>query len=518
MAFTDSPWQSLVSTALIGTARQPWQPAIAPGQLGQMLAQLPAQSPETALLLTAAILSLHQRVGWQPETRPPSSLEPCALSDLPQCSPRASRCLQHILAGQTPQLLVEWLQLASIAQRRIPERLLPVMLDKGKQQRELRSAILPVLGQRGQWLAAQNPDWSYAVVLLTEVDWETGTTAARLLALQELRGHNPDRARDLLQATWSQEAAGDRVKFLATLETGLNLADELFLQQALGDRSREVRRMAVHLLSSLPGSRFGQAMAAHALQWVSLVRQATISIQVQLPEHLDDGLVQLGIEPKSTAATQTQLGEKACWLLQIIAATPLHVWTDQWQLSPEAIVQLTQAHEWQSVLLDGLALAAKRQQHTGWLEAICRFWLMGQTTHRTAALAELGNEDLVNALPRDRRDALLIDLFRVAHKPINDSLMIWLLRSSSHPWSVELAEQVLERLEHHLADHRIFSNTDWELRTALKEFARFIPVQLTPEVNLLCTRLNAEYYWIQSMNEVLEILQFRQEMTQAFGE
>jgi hypothetical protein len=424
--------------------------------------------------------------------------------------------LQQILAGQTPQLLGEWLHLAAIAQQRISDMLLPVILDKGKQQRELRSAILPALGQRGRWLAAQNPDWSYAVDLPTEADWEIGTTAARLLALQALRSHDPDHARELLQATWHQEAAGDRVKFLATLETGLSLADESFLAQALGDRSKEVRRMAIHLLSSLPGSRLGQQLAEHARQWVSLVRQSPASIQVQLPDHLTNDLVQLGIEPKSSAATQAQLGEKAWWLLQVVAATPLYRWTDAWQLPPAAIVQLTQGHEWQSVLLDGLALAAKRQQNVIWLEAIGRFWLMGQPSKRTVALAELSNEDLVNALPRDRRDALLIDLFRLAHKSINDSLIIWLLRSSVHPWSLELAQLVLEKLEQHLADNHIFSNTDWELRTALKEFARFIPIQLISEVNMLCTRLNTEYYWIQSMNELLEVLQFRQEMTQAF--
>jgi hypothetical protein len=201
----DDPWQRVVSAALIGTERQPFVVPTATGKLGQLLAHFSHQSTEATLLTAAATLSLHQRAGWLPETYPVPIQQPCNTDDLLRCNSRAAQLLQQMLQGQYTQVLPEWLAIATKARQRVPELQLPELLDLGKQQRNLRAAILPVLGQRGRWLAAQNPDWSYAVDVATEEDWETGNSAARLPYLQNLRAHQPDRARELLQATWSQE-------------------------------------------------------------------------------------------------------------------------------------------------------------------------------------------------------------------------------------------------------------------------------------------------------------------------
>ncbi|MDX2232646.1 MAG: DUF5691 domain-containing protein [Leptolyngbyaceae cyanobacterium bins.349] len=516
MTLTDSPWQAIATAALIGTTRQPFQPPPTSGQLGYILSQLQAKPPETALLLAAATVALHQRVGWLPPTVAPASASPCPAADLPRCSPRASRCLQQILQGPYPQLLPEWLHLAAIAQQRVPEMHLPALLDKGRQTRQLRPAIVPVLGQRGRWLAAQNPDWSYAVALTTDTDWETGTTAARLLALQELRSHQPDLARELLQATWSQEAASDRAKFLETLQTGLSLADEPFLEQALGDRSKEVRRVAADLLASLPDSRLCQHVAVALSPYLSLKRQPDLSLQVQLPDHFDPTWTQLGIDQKPITVVNTRLGEKAWWLLQMIGSTPLQTWSDRWQLSSAEIIELTRSHEWQLALLGGWALAAKRQHHDAWLAAIFKVYFVGHASFHDASLIGISIEDLFKALSHNQQDQLLVHLLRIALKKINDSLTIWLLRYSGQQWSVDLAHLVLEQLEQHLNHTKTFSNSDWELRSALKEFAQFIPASFTSEVIELRSRLNVEHSWMQSMDELLMTLQFRQEMTQAF--
>ncbi|MDX2241878.1 MAG: DUF5691 domain-containing protein [Leptolyngbyaceae cyanobacterium bins.302] len=513
---TDSPWQAIASAALIGTERQPFQPPIAPGKLGQVLAQLSAPSSEAALLAAAATVSIHQRVGGLPETRPIASASACSIADAPRCHPRAVRCLHQILQGQYPQLLNEWLELAAIAGQRVPEMDLPALLDKGRQQRELRSAILAVLGQRGRWLAAQNPDWSYAVALSTDEDWETGTTAARLMFLQDVRSQDPDRARALLQSSWSQEAASDRAKFLETLHTGLSLADEPFLEEVLSDRSKEVRRIAVDLLANLPDSRFCQQVTEHTCRYLSLDRNQELSLQVQLPDHLDNSLIQLGLELKPSSAVNSKLGEKAWWLLQMIGATPLNTWIDRWQMTPQEIVQLTKSHDWQTVVLDGFAWAAKRQSKDEWLEAIFKLYFAGHASFRDAALINLSVEDLFNTISPDRRDTLLLNLLQTPHKNINDSLTIWLLRYSSKLWRVDLAQLVLQQLEEHLTTTVTLSNSDWELKSALREFARFIPVSLTSEAIQLHNKLSYDSHWKPSMNEFIALLTFRQEIKQAF--
>lgn len=514
---TDDPWQTIASAALLGTERQPFQLPNIAGNLGNYLSQLSDRPSESALLSAVGIVSLHQRVGWLPNVRSMTQVEPYSSEDLPRCSLRAARCLQQILEGQFPYLLSEWLEKAAISGQRVPEMLLPALLDKGRQQQKLRPAILPVLGQRGRWLAAQNPDWNYALALTTEADWETGTPSARLLHLQDLRSHDPNCARELLQSTWKQETAGDRAKFLEAFRIGLSMADEPFLEATLGDRSKEVRRTAADLLASLPASRLCQQVTEHICRYLILKQNKDLSLQVQLPEQLDNTLVQLGIEPKPTAAVNSKVGEKAWWLLQIIGATPLSTWTDRWQLPPEKIVKLIQSHDWQMVLLDGFALAAKRQTNNVWMEAIFKLYFTGQVSIRDAALIEISVEDLFKTLAPDRQDALLIDLLQVPYRSINDSLTIWLLRYSSQQWSLDLAHLVLNRLESHLNEIKTFSNSDWELRATLKEFARFLPVSLISEVIRLRERLANDSPWVNSMNDQIALLEFRKEMAQAFG-
>lgn len=518
MSSTDSPWQTILSAALMGTERQPFQPPIATGNLGQTLAQLNGRPTEAALLSAAAAISLHQRVGWLPETRATSTPAPCPTDDLPRCSPLAAHCLQQILQGQYPHLLSEWLNKATIAGQRVPEMALPAVLDKGRQQRDLRAMILPVLGQRGQWLAAQNPDWSYAVALTTDADWETGTSAARLLYLQDLRSRDPDRARALLQATWSQEAAGDRTKFLETLRIGLSLADEPFLEMALADRrSREVRRLAADLLASLPASHLCQQIAAYTGRYLSLNQSGkTDSLAVQPPDQLAEPLMQLGIEPKPPTTMAAPIGEKAWWLLQLVGATPLPIWAEQWQQSPQEILALTRCHDLGSAVLAGLALAAKRQNHPLWLEAIFQFWVMEPGLFKPAALLDLSIADLFNALPSDRQNALLIQLIQRSNLQINESLTMGLLRSSSPPWSCDLAQLVLEHLETHLTKTTILTGADWELRTTLKDFARFVPIAFISKVIQLRTQLSQESPWMQGVDDFLALLQFRQDMAKAF--
>ncbi|NJO80187.1 MAG: hypothetical protein HC827_17870 [Cyanobacteria bacterium RM1_2_2] len=543
----DNKWQTVVAAALVGLERQPFTCPTATGKLGQLLAQFseysseqlpehsseqlpkqsPKQSPEASLLLTAATLALYRRAGWLPESSLSSQQSDKAAlpSDMPRCSVRAVACLQQILRGQYAQCLPEWLTLATSARQRVPELYLPELLDLGRQQRGLRAALLPVLGQRGRWLAQQNPDWSYAAELPTEENWETGSASVRLLYLLELRGPNPDRARALLQATWSQEAASDRAKFLETLRTGLSMADEPFLMEVLNDRSREVRRIAADLLSGLPESRLCQTVADYATRYLTLTTDAQTGqaeppqcLRVDLPPDLDPVLIRCGIEPKPPKRS-ANLGEKAWWLLQILGATPLNTWhTHGWHqdITPATLMQLAKHHEWEAVLLEGWALAATRQQNAVWLEALLARWIAKGTVARTVLLPELGLEALLDGLPADRQSAVLTGFLQSGQGGIADSLTIWLLRHSREAWSIDLGEMVLEQLEVHFGDHPAPTNLAWELRSALKEFARFMPVSLTGRAVELQARLSHESAWRQSVEEFLSLLQFRTEMEQSF--
>ncbi|MFN9856892.1 MAG: DUF5691 domain-containing protein, partial [Pseudanabaena sp.] len=137
---------------------------------------------------------------------------------------------------------------------------------------------------RGQWLAVQNPEWNY-VATEDESVWETGSNAARLMWLTKLRLQEPNQARQLLESTWKQESASDRAAFLKVLGNGLSMADEPFLEALLDDRSKEVRRVTVDLLTCLPESRFCQRAITRVQDLVKLQREGNQSyFLIDLPE------------------------------------------------------------------------------------------------------------------------------------------------------------------------------------------------------------------------------------------
>lgn len=510
----DAPWPAIAATALLGTERQPFQPPIAPGQLGDLLSHLGDRSSEAALLAVAGTLALHQRVGQCLTSRPSIGVAPCSEQDLPRCSGRATWCLQQVLQGQYASLLPEWLEKAAIAQHRVPELLLPALLDKGRQQRELRAALLPTLGQRGRWLAAQNPDWNYAVALVPETDWDTGTTAARVLLLQDLRSHAPDRARALLQATWSQEPASDRVRFLETFRVGLSLADEPFLTMALGDRrSKEVRRVAADLLAHLPTSRLCQQMSTVIQPYVVVSPGSPPCLTVELPTTLEGELSDLGIDPNPSDYPSWVLGKKSAWLMQMIGATSLTYWNDTWTMTPTALIHLALGHEWQPVLLQGWALAAQRQGDRAWSAALLQVVMDDRQPDRTETLPQARILALLNLLPLEQQNNWLLALMRSHPDSINQPWIIHLLCQRTGEWSLDLTETVFLELK----TYTDVGKLAWNLRPSLKDFARFIPLSFLPKVVELHRQLPPDSVWLQSMDELLALLQFRQDLATAFA-
>ena len=236
-------WQDITTAALLGTERQPFTPPAAPGELGALLARLPADS-EAALLGAAAASSLARRAGTLPPVSDAPLPSPCPPETLPVCGPRVAQGVALVLGGRHREALPEMLAALARIGRITPISLLPDLLKQGRQATELRAAILPVLGNRGRWLAAQNREWAWADQLILETAespeqvWAEGGPQARLTALIRLRQADPARGLVLLQSTWASETADDRAAFISALDSGLGEADEAFLEAALGDRGR----------------------------------------------------------------------------------------------------------------------------------------------------------------------------------------------------------------------------------------------------------------------------------------
>ncbi|WP_405647552.1 DUF5691 domain-containing protein [Streptomyces sp. NBC_00019] len=384
----DSPaqdvWEELVTTALLGTDRRT-PPGAAPGRAAPV-----------ALLDAAATQTVRRRAGLRPApaaARP----EPAPADPRPGVPGAAARRLSMLLAdrpgtggggrrGTAPdlmELLPQWLATANARGFAAPPEVLPALLDAARGRTDLRPAALAFAGPRAVWLARLNPEWRFALRAAPGGDpalphprdtdrvrqlWQEGLFAERVALLAAIRAREPAAARELLAKTWATERAEDRLMFLDSLRTGLGADDEPFLEQALADRSRNVRATAAELLSALPGSALAARMAVRATACVAMDRtRETPTITVEAPFECDASMERDGVVLKAPAGR----GERSWWFGQLVEAAPLRTWAARLGgRSPQEIVALPVTDDWRSELHAAWCRAAVRQRDAAWARAL----------------------------------------------------------------------------------------------------------------------------------------------------
>ncbi|KUN85494.1 hypothetical protein AQJ66_13370 [Streptomyces bungoensis] len=450
-----SSWDDLVTTALLGTDRRP--PAEA----------APGREAPVALLDAAAVATVRRRAGLLPGRAAPRP-EPAPGDPRPALPAAAARRLALLLAdrsgggggrrGSSPdltELLPQWLAAANAHGYAAPPQALPALLDAARGRTDLRPAALAFAGPRALWLARLNPDWRFALraapgggaTLPGAGDgeavrrvWEEGLFAERVALLGALRARTPGRARELLEETWRKERAEDRLMFLDSLRTGLCAEDEPFLEQALGDRSRNVRATAAELLSALPGSALAGRMAARAAACVAIDHTGnSAGIVVEAPLECDPSMERDGVAARPPAGR----GERSWWLGQLVEAAPLGMWPGRLGgRTPREIVALPVADGWQGELHAAWSRAAVRQRDAEWSRA-----LLGAPSAPEAggpgAVSLAERAKLLAALEPGERAAWVAG-FIAAH---GLSEAFQLLGVCAVPWAAPLGRAVVDALD-----------------------------------------------------------------------
>ncbi|MCX5228160.1 DUF5691 domain-containing protein [Streptomyces sp. NBC_00233] len=453
----DGGWEELVTSALLGTDRR----------VPARLAGLPGSDLPGALLDAAALHTVRRRAGLRPGPAAPPP-EPAPEDHRRPLPGAARRRLDQLLAGRAApspagrrgaapdlaELLPQWLALANERRFKAPAATLPALLDAARARTDLRPQALLLAGPRGLWLAWLNPEWRFALrgagagsSLPDPGDregvralWDEGLFAERVALLGAVRTEDPAAGLALLASTWSAERAEDRLMFLDSLRAGLSGADEEFLEEALGDRSRNVRATAAELLSALPASALAGRMAGRAVTCVGLDRTAqSPTITVEAPHECDAAMQRDGLAATPPAGR----GERSWWLGQLVEAAPLSCWPPRFGgRGPEEIVALPVADDWQAELHAAWCRAAVRQRDAAWSRA-----LLGSpatppaTGPGTSSLAE--RAQLLSTLPPAER-ARWVGAFIAAH---GLSEAFQLLGVCEVPWAEPLGGAVIDALD-----------------------------------------------------------------------
>nr|MDQ3327301.1 DUF5691 domain-containing protein [Chloroflexota bacterium] len=436
---------------------------------------------------------VYRQAGLRPMAVPEST--PAPPERVPVCSPRAASLFAELLGQNRDKLLLEAMGNMRAAGLRLPFALLPTMLSlRGE---KLRDALVPVLGQRGVWLAARNPDWRWvldrtppddgAERAVQEAEWEVGTPARRLVALRRVRASAPERARAWVEDAWSGEKAEFRREMLGVLADALSKWDEPLLETALDDRSSTVRATAANLLARMPDAAHSIRMRERAglvLRYDPPAEQPRglrrlVSgltrgggrrlLHVAPPETLPKDWKRDGIQEKPPQG----VGEREWWTRQLLNAVPLSHWNETLGANPSELVHAAAGNaDWGVVVLEGWTGALSLGASVPWVNALWEY--------RRRKYDEAQREDeraraldpltlLMACMPADQLEPRLREeLVAASGKPIversplghdiHSDSMSWIcqegLRLIEKPWSVSLGETYLRSLRTFLAGAR----------------------------------------------------------------
>jgi hypothetical protein len=511
-----TPLRELAAQVLLGTERRPLAlPALA-GALGDVVeaACPPDMDASLRALRTAGIMSVYADAGWQP-TRAEADLPAiCPPEPLPLVTdPALLSALQQIFDAGPALLCHEALQKLASNSTCLPPALLPRVLSLGQKNPALRPALLPVLGQRGLWLAKLNPAWSDVIAGPNQAPdmmlWEQSTLEQRKHLLERLRETDPDRARGLLQDGFSQLDARERAALLEPIGTGIGPADEDFLEALLGDRSKEVRQLAGNLLARLPSSRYLARMAERMAACLRHDRKLFREVLVVTPpekfgaDWKDDGLEQT--RPKSES-----LGERAWWLYQIARALPLAWWPAHTGMAPADLTKWAMGTDWSEALFRAWGEVLMRQPDAAWATAFL--------THAPLIGLSADVFDLLACLPLAEREQHWLRMLEAGPKKIARGDLLGRIVQDCSPGGVELSAGFASRVlrEIRSALHTDSCKWDYALRKTLPEFVCLIPPACFADATQGWPAASPETeYFSETLARILAVVELRKTLNRS---
>jgi hypothetical protein len=450
---------ALTRAAITGTSRE--SPPASGLPTDDLLGYAEGKGPERDLLLRAGMRAVYRTAGRRAESRveaPQIALEEA----LPVCSAEAAELLRQLLVDQRNTILLEALERLRLAGLRLPHVLLPGALNV--EQKELRSAVAAVLGERGRWLAGFNPAWVWATVTESggkeedyEAAWQEGALPERLEALRCVRGRDEDQGLFLVEDVWKAEKADARAAMVAALETRLSPDDEPFLERALDDRSVRVREEAAALLARIPGSAYAERAAARAdsvlvsyeppasgLQSVAAGLTGRGRAGWFVVEHVNEGWTR--DLPGSDKPPQG-VGEKAWRISHALAVMPPEHWEERFGVGPSGLV-IAARGDWEAALLSGWCRAVRLHRSRGWAMPLWEH-CYGISDDFVGRLTWEAALSLAPILPQEEFSAALPGLFFGGASEMSLRLSAT-LQAVPSPWRLELSEVYLDRLRQRL--------------------------------------------------------------------
>jgi hypothetical protein len=451
--------EELARIALVGTSKHA-AAAAADGEhpAEAMLAALPNDDREQVFLLRAGVRAVFEQCGRAAISgvAPPSPSPP----EEAACAPQSVVSLLHnALTSDTKALCIEFFLQLEARRLVLPPELLPQALDVGDVA--MRDRLLPVLGERGQWLSHFNPQWKWAASGVADLAgpdraalnraWDEGDINERCRVLQILRGIAPAEARTLLESSIDQEKAEHRARLLETFQTGLTAEDEACLESRLDDRSELVRGIAASLLARLPESALAVRMRQRTESLFSMgkkgILRKRLTLTCQPPEEIESSWHRDGVPKKPPAGR----GKRAVWTETILSAVPPSAWCERFAAEPSSLIEAVADDEFADAVVRGWTMAASvfakgNAADAAWLRPLWDYRISIAAADQRQPQKHFDVQgqlrSLLAAMSSAEAEAALLPAMKEA-AAIERICVLAMLSSLPHPWSPRFAREFL---------------------------------------------------------------------------
>lgn len=307
---------------------------------------------------------LHALAGLQWLRKLGSSFQHAALESapahdsLPTSNTTVNTLLRTALQTRQLPLLLEIFQRMQQYNQILSADLLVDCLTLAEAHPLLQSTIAGTLGNRGHWLAQQNPAWQFA----TQPDWHQLQGEQLLIHLRILRDTAPDSFLQTVETLWPSLAAKDRQKLLTLFESALQPEAHAFLFRCRQDRSQAVRQQTTRLLIQLQDTSLLEQVNATINAHVRLTSGGLLrrtQLEIDLPDAFVKAWEGAGIQQNLEHIEPIgKVGRKSSWLHQWLALLPSQRLLTALNTDAEAYLKLAAKHDHATILLSAWANAA----------------------------------------------------------------------------------------------------------------------------------------------------------------
>jgi hypothetical protein len=190
-------------------------------------------------------------------------------------------------------------------------------------------------------------------------------------------------------------------------------------------------------------------------------------------------------------------GQKAWWLMQMVAATPLSFWPEILGVSPAETIAAAESDEWRWSMLRGLAEAAVHQKNVEWARAVLE--------SDAAADEQVYVEGHVRLLDEGGRENYVTRVIKKrARGADQQAFSLTVLGECVHLWSPALTRLVLDQVRRH-------AKGTWG--HAFRDLALRLSPELVDETEKTVRPPEGETgWWARAAEDGVAILRFRHDM------